>query len=74
MLKNLKSSKEENKRFVWLARKLDEDTVDKINEQLKVEDLKKYDLPKFTGFHWREEQRRSYPYKTLAAHVIGFSK
>ena len=52
---------------------MDEDTFDKINEQLKTEELKKYDLPKFAGLHWREEQQRSYPYKTLAAHVIGFA-
>lgn len=73
VLKNLKNAKEANKRFVWLARKLDEETFVKVNEQLKSEDLKKYDLPKFTGLHWREEQQRSYPYKTLAAHVIGFA-
>ena len=73
VLKNLKTAKESSKRFVWLARKLDEDTFDKINEQLKTEELKKYDLPKFAGLHWREEQQRSYPYKTLAAHVIGFA-
>ena len=73
VLKNLKTAKEENKRFVWLARKLDEETFDKINEQLQTPDLKKNDLPKFAGLYWREEQQRSYPYKTLAAHVIGFA-
>ncbi len=52
---------------------MDEETFNKVNEQLKTEDLKKYDLPKFAGLHWREEQQRSYPYKTLAAHVIGFA-
>lgn len=69
----LKTAKENNRRFVWLARKLDDETFDKVNEELKNEELKKYDLPKFAGLHWKDEQQRSYPYKTLAAHVIGFA-
>jgi cell division protein FtsI (penicillin-binding protein 3) len=73
VLKTLKEAKEDNKRFVWLARKLDEDAVRKINEDLHDENVKKHDEPRFAGLHWREEQKRSYPYKTLAAHVIGFS-
>lgn len=73
VLAALKTAKENNKRFVWLARKLDDETFDKVNEQLKTDELKKYDLPKFAGLHWKDEQQRSYPYKTLAAHVIGFA-
>lgn len=73
VLAALKTAKENNRRFVWLARKLDEETYNKVNEQLKDEGLKKYDLPRFAGLHWREEQQRSYPYKTLAAHVVGFA-
>lgn len=73
ILKPLKEAKENNRRFVWLARKLDEEKARKINDALKIENLKKYDEPKFAGLHWREEQKRSYPYKTLAAHIIGFS-
>jgi len=30
-------------------------------------------LPKFKGLHWREDQKRSYPYKNLAAQLVGFS-
>lgn len=73
VLAALKTAKENNRRFVWLARKLDDEAFDKVNEELKTEELKKNDLPKFTGLHWKEEQQRSYPYKTLAAHVIGFA-
>lgn len=73
ILNDLRNAKTNNKRFVWLARKLDEKTFDKVNEQLKTENIKKFDLPKFAGLHWREEQQRSYPYKTLAAQVIGFA-
>ena len=73
ILTPLKEAKESGKRFVWLARKLDEDAAKKINETLKDENLKKYDEPRFVGLHWKEEQKRSYPYQTLAAHVIGFS-
>ena len=35
--------------------------------------MKKADLPNFTGLHWRDDQKRSYPYKSLASQVIGFS-
>ncbi len=73
VLKSLKDAKDGGKRFVWLARKLDEVTVQKLNETLENKELKKTDLPKLAGLHWKEEQRRSYPYNTLAAQVIGFS-
>jgi cell division protein FtsI/penicillin-binding protein 2 len=69
----IKDAKEGNKRYVILAPKLDEETVRKINEALENKDLKKSDLPRFAGLHWREEQKRSYPYGVLAAQVIGFS-
>ncbi|HEX8287989.1 MAG TPA: penicillin-binding transpeptidase domain-containing protein [Pyrinomonadaceae bacterium] len=71
--KNLNEAKENNKRFVWLARKLDENTVDKINEALEDRHLRKFDMPRRAGLYWREEQKRSYPYQTLAAHIVGFS-
>lgn len=73
VLAALKTAKENNRQFVFLARKLDDETFDKVNEELKTEDLKKNDLPKFAGLHWTDEQQRSYPYKTLAAQVIGFA-
>lgn len=71
--KNLSEAKENGKRFVYLARRLDEETAQKINEALKNTDLRKFDEPRFAGLHWREEQKRSYPYKTVAAQVVGFS-
>ncbi|MGI8641198.1 MAG: peptidoglycan D,D-transpeptidase FtsI family protein [Pyrinomonadaceae bacterium] len=73
ILKDLREAKENNKRFVWLARKLDEDTAQKVNEVLRDTEIKKFDEPRFAGLHWREEQKRSYPYKSLAAQVVGFS-
>lgn len=69
----LKEGKESNKRFVWLARKLDENAADQINEALENRDLRKFDLPRYAGLHWRQEQKRSYPYRSLAAHIVGFS-
>ena len=69
----IRDARAANKRFVVLAPKLDEDTVGKINEALENKDLKKSDLPRFAGLHWREEQKRSYPYGSLAAQVIGFA-
>ena len=73
VLKDLREAKENNKRFVWLARKLDEETAEKINETLHDRDIKKWDEPRFAGLHWREEQKRNYPHQSLAAQVIGFS-
>ncbi|MBS1792944.1 MAG: penicillin-binding protein 2 [Acidobacteria bacterium] len=73
VLKSLKDARDAGKRFVWLARKLDEDAVRKLNESLENKDLKKSDLPKTAGLHWKEEQKRSYPYNSLAAQVVGFS-
>lgn len=70
---DLNEAKEKGKKFVYLARRLDEDTAQKINEALKDTNLKKYDEPRFPGLHWKEEQKRTYPYKTLAAQVVGFS-
>ena len=71
--KSLSDAKESGKRFVYLARRVDEETAQRINDALKDTDIRKYDEPRFTGLHWREEQKRSYPYKTLAAQIIGFS-
>ena len=73
ILEILKEGKEKNRQFVWIARKVDENVFEEINEKLNTEKLKKYDLPRYAGLHWEEEQKRSYPYKTLAAQVIGFS-
>ena len=73
ILKNLKEGKESGKRFVWLGRKFDENAADKINEALEDRELKKFDLPRYAGLHWREEQKRSYPYQNLAAQIVGFA-
>ena len=73
VLKDLREAKDNNKRFVWLARKLDEETAQKLNETLHDRDVKKSDEPRFAGLHWREEQKRNYPHQSLAAQVIGFS-
>ena len=73
ILKTLTEGKENNKKFVWLARKLDENTADELNKKLEQKNSDKSSLPKFKGLYWREEQKRSYPYQTLAAHVVGFS-
>jgi cell division protein FtsI/penicillin-binding protein 2 len=67
ILKPLKEAKENNKRFVWLARKLDETSTQKLGELLENKDKK---LP---GLHFKEEQKRIYPNDSLAAQVIGFS-
>lgn len=73
IIDTLNAGKERNRKFVWLARKLDEEDYQKVNKILVENDIKKNDLPKFAGLHWREEQKRSYPYKNLAASIIGFT-
>ena len=69
----LTSAKEDEKRFVPLVKGLDEETVDRLNKALDEPGLKKADAPRFTGLHYRQDQRRTYPYGTMAAHVVGFS-
>jgi cell division protein FtsI/penicillin-binding protein 2 len=73
ILKDLKEAKQDGKKFVWLARKIDEATAQRLNDALKNENPKKADEPKHNGLHWREEQKRQYPQGTLAAHIVGFS-
>ncbi|MGB2912359.1 MAG: penicillin-binding protein 2, partial [Pyrinomonadaceae bacterium] len=69
----LRQGKEGNKKYVAIAKKLDDEVAQKYNKALDTADLKKGDLPNFTGLHWKDDQKRSYPYNTLAAQVIGFS-
>jgi len=49
-----------NKKFVWLLRKCDEETIKKI-QSLKIK-----------GIYLRKEYRRVYPYNDLASNIIGF--
>ena len=73
LAKQLSEAKADEKRFLSLAKGLDEEAVQKINKALEDASIRKPDLPRFAGLHWREDQKRSYPYNTLASHVIGFS-
>src|SRR5688500_18260970 len=69
----LSDAKANERRFVPIAKGLDEEGVHRVNRLLETPKLTKSDTPKFEGLHWREDQKRSYPYETLAAHVIGFT-
>ncbi|QQS33398.1 MAG: penicillin-binding protein 2 [Acidobacteriota bacterium] len=69
----LRKGKEGGKKFVPLAKKLDDEVVTRVNRELDRAEARKPDLPSFKGLHWREDQRRSYPYQTLASQTIGFS-
>ena len=71
--RQLTQGKQANKRFVPIAKKLDEEAVQKVNRALDLPEVKKPDLPNFAGLHWREDQKRTYPNKSLAAQVVGFS-
>lgn len=73
LAKKLAEAKSDERRFVPLMKGLDELQVAEINKTLEDLDVRKGDMPKFAGLHWREAQQRSYPQQTLAAHVIGFS-
>ena len=73
LTRQLRDAKEANKRYVPIAKKIEEDTVQKVNRALDTPELRKSDPPNFAGLHWRDDQRRSYPYGTLAAQVVGFS-
>ncbi len=69
----LRDARAANRRYVVLAPKLDDDTVQRVNETLENKELGKSDLPRFEGLHWNDDQKRSYPYNTLAAQVLGFA-
>lgn len=71
--KQLSEAKEVEKRFLPLAKGLDEEAAQKINKILDDSSIKKADTPRFVGLHWRDDQKRSYPNQSMAAHVIGFS-
>ncbi|HEX3100575.1 MAG TPA: penicillin-binding protein 2 [Pyrinomonadaceae bacterium] len=69
----LTQAKEANKKYIAVAKKLEEDAVQKLNKALDEPGVKKADAPNFNGLHWIDDQKRSYPYQTLAAQVIGYS-
>lgn len=69
----LRQAKDAKKRFVPLVKKVEDDLAQRINKALDNPKVKKGDSPNFYGLHWRDDQRRSYPYQSLAAHVVGFA-
>ncbi len=69
----IRQGKDANKKYVVIAKKLEDDVYQKYNKALDTPELKKADLPNFTGLHWIDDQKRSYPYNSMAAQVIGFS-
>ncbi|MER3632543.1 MAG: hypothetical protein C4325_10605, partial [Blastocatellia bacterium] len=69
----LLDGKRSERRFVPLVRGLDQEAAQKYNAVLEQSGVRKADLPKFNGLHWRTEQRRKYPQNDVAAHIIGFS-
>lgn len=73
IFKQLSSAKEDERRFLPLAKGLDEEAVQRINKALETPNIVKAAYPKSDGLYWRQGQKRSYPNQTLAAHVIGFS-
>jgi cell division protein FtsI (penicillin-binding protein 3) len=60
LLKQLNEARAANRRFIWIARRLDFERAEKISA-LHLE-----------GVHVRREPKRFYPNGTLAAHVLGF--
>jgi cell division protein FtsI (penicillin-binding protein 3) len=66
-------AKQKGRTNLILARKIDQKVADQVKEQLKDLEIKKADGKKYKVLYWEEEQRRSYPYDSLAAQVIGFS-
>ena len=73
LARQLEDAKASERKFVPLAKGLESETVEKVNRLLELPGVNKPDLPKYEGLHWRDDQKRSYPYETLAAHIIGFS-
>lgn len=69
----LLEAKDLEKRYLPIVKGLDAAEAQQVNAALETEGVRKSDLPNYPGLHWREEQKRSYPHQSLAAHVIGFS-
>jgi cell division protein FtsI (penicillin-binding protein 3) len=67
VLKKLTRAASEGKRYVVLAKGVDAETA--IRFDRAINDMKEPPA----GLQWADEQQRSYPYGTLAAHVVGFS-
>lgn len=72
--KTLKASKEGKKRFIWLARRVEQEEADRITRAVKG-DHAGHDKGELgiAGLFWRNEQSRSYPNGPLAAHIVGFT-
>ena len=60
LLRQLEEAQTENKRFLWIVRRLDQDQANRILA---------LNLP---GLHGRTEPKRYYPNATLAAHILGY--
>lgn len=73
LLNQLADAKDAERRFVPLAKGLDNEAVHRINKQLEDLTVRKSLLPRFPALYWREDQKRKYPNQSLAAHVVGFS-
>jgi cell division protein FtsI (penicillin-binding protein 3) len=73
LLAKLTEAKDLEKSYVVLAKRVDEDDAKRINKALFDSELKKGDEPKYAGLHWDEDQKRTYPYRTLAAPTIGIA-
>ncbi|MEQ1604599.1 MAG: penicillin-binding protein 2 [Pyrinomonadaceae bacterium] len=69
----LQQAKEAKKRFVPIVKDLDAEVSQRLDKAFDSADARKPDLPKFNGLHWQDDQKRSYPLQSIAAHVIGFS-
>ncbi|MFS8084782.1 MAG: peptidoglycan D,D-transpeptidase FtsI family protein, partial [Acidobacteriota bacterium] len=60
LTKRLRDAKDSNKKFVWIVRRLDVPTANKL------------DVLELDGVFSRKEPKRFYPNDSLAAHVLGF--
>jgi len=73
LLAKLTEAKSLERNYVPIAKRVDEDNAKRINKALFDSEIRKNDEPKYAGVHWDDDQKRSYPYKTLAASTIGIA-
>lgn len=73
LVAQFREGRETGRRFVWIARKLDEETFRAVNKAFADDPEKETSTVGHPGLGWRKEQKREYPYGELASHVIGFS-
>jgi len=73
LLSQLTEAKGTEKQYLPLAKKVNGENEKRINKALFDSEVKKADEPKYAGLHWEEDQKRTYPYRSVASSIVGLA-